>query len=389
MIRALWASICKEGLLLVRDWHALLVLFAMPTLFVLIMSLALQGRFADHQQAQLPGWISNDSPAPGAAALMEELSESPALALALAQTQSTPELSLQKRFFWVHITEEFEQAFNGEGGVGVLIHFAPELPLRDQILVRAAVQEAFAYFSTTLIAEEMGYDRDYARTELLKEGLISVVVPETRQRPNSVQQNVPAWLIFAMFVVAIPISTTVIQERQQRTMMRLQMLGVPLAIVHLGKLVPYFLINQLQLMAMLAIGRWVLPLLGAQALSLDVSLAGLAWMGCSTSVAALGLASLIASAARSLEQATVISGAMSILFAALGGIMIPRFVMPPLMQDLALLSPMAWALEGFLTVLVRGGGFADVMADSAVLWICGILAGIVSIGISRGRKNHE
>ncbi|EQD79912.1 ABC-2 type transporter, partial [mine drainage metagenome] len=28
------------------------------------------------------------------------------------------------------------------------------------------------------------------------------------QRPSSVQQNVPAWLVFAMFFIAIPLSTT-------------------------------------------------------------------------------------------------------------------------------------------------------------------------------------
>jgi len=386
-MRILIASVYKECVLLLRDWHALLVLFAMPTLFVLIMSLALQGRFADHRQAQLPGWISNHSDASGAADFAAELLQNPALDL--ASTQVTPELSLQERLYWVRITENFERAFAGAGGVGVEIRFALELPLRDQILVQAAVQEAFAYFSTTLIAEEMGYDRDYARTELLKEGLISISAPDAPPRPTSVQQNVPAWLIFAMFFVAIPISTTVIQERQQRTLARLQMLGVPLAIVFLGKVIPYFLINQLQLLAMLAIGRWILPLLGAESLNLDVSLAGLLWIGCSTSVAALGCASLVAASARSLEQATVISGAMNILFAALGGIMIPRFIMPSLMQDIALASPMAWALEGFLTVLVRGGGFLDVLGSSMVLWTCGALTGVLSIIFSRWRKNYE
>lgn len=386
-MRPLAASLHKEGLLLLRDWHALLVLFAMPALFVLIMSLALQGRFADHHQLELPGWISNHSDAPAAADFVAELLQS--ATLDLVQTQPAPELRLNQRFYWVRITEGFAQAFAGGGGVGVQIEFAPELPLRDRILVRAAVQEAFAYFNTTLVAEEMGYDRDYARTELLKEGLIAAAAGAAEARPNSVQQNVPAWLIFAMFFVAIPISTTLIQERRQRTLARLQMFGVPLATVYMGKLIPYFLINQLQLLLMLAIGRWAVPLLGGEPLNLDVSLAGLLWMGCSASVAALGCASLVASAARSIEQATVISGAMNIVFAALGGIMIPRFVMPPLMQDLAMLSPMAWALEGFLIVLVRGGGFWDLLPGSAVLWICGALTGAASISVSRWRKTYE
>ena len=33
---------------------------------------------------------------------------------------------------------------------------------------------------------------------------------------------------------------------------------------------------------------------------------------------------------------------------ALGGVMVPKFVMPPFMRELADISPMSWGLEGFL-----------------------------------------
>jgi ABC-2 type transport system permease protein len=139
----------------------------------------------------------------------------------------------------------------------------------------------------------------------------------------------------------------------------------------------------------LALGCLVLPLLGAEALSLDVSLGALALISTSVSIAALGFAALIAAGARSIEQATVISGTMNILFAALGGIMIPRFIMPPLMQKLSLISPMAWAQEGFLTVLIRGGSYGAVAANSVVLIAMGCVLGALAIFVSRRRKNHD
>ena len=46
---------------------------------------------------------------------------------------------------------------------------------------------------------------------------------------------------------------------------------------------------------------------------------------------------------------------------AIGGIMVPKFVMPAAMQQLAALSPMAWGLEGFHIVMLRHGGFADIL----------------------------
>ena len=40
-------------------------------------------------------------------------------------------------------------------------------------------------------------------------------------RPSSVQQNVPAWLIFGMFFVVMPMSALFIVERRDGTLARL------------------------------------------------------------------------------------------------------------------------------------------------------------------------
>lgn len=385
----LFASLRKETLLLMRDWHALLVLFVMPSVFVLVMSLALQGQFAEQSGARLPGWITINSPSDNAQDFVAEIAQQEFLAL--THTDHVQPLSTNDRLFHILINDNFEAALAGRSGEpsGVHLDFAPELSQRDQSLIKAAIQQAFAYFNTTMIAEEMGFDRDYARTELLKEGFISSPPQASSERPSAVQQSVPAWLIFAMFFIAIPISTTVIQERQQKTLMRLQTFGMPLALVYFAKLLPYLLINLLQLVAMLAIGALLVPRLGGEALSLDVSLGALALVGVSTSVAALGFAGLVAVLARSIEQATIISGASNILFAALGGIMIPRFVMPPAMQDLTWISPMAWALDGFLTVLVRGGSYAAVIGSSVTLLAMGASLAALALLVSRWRKTYD
>jgi ABC-2 type transport system permease protein len=66
------------------------------------------------------------------------------------------------------------------------------------------------------------------------------------------------------------------------------------------------------------------------------------------------------------------------IMAALGGIFVPKVVMPPLMQELATLSPLAWGLDGFLDVFVRGGGVRDVLPESLGLLgfslVCHVLA---------------
>jgi len=93
----------------------------------------------------------------------------------------------------------------------------------------------------------------------------------------------------------------------------------------------------------------------------------LAAVAASTSLAAIGWGLLVAVVSRTMEQATVTGGVGNILAAALGGIMVPRFVMPESMQPWAALSPMAWALDGFHAVILRQGSLADIALPSAKL----------------------
>ena len=45
----------------------------------------------------------------------------------------------------------------------------------------------------------------------------------------------------------------------------------------------------------------------------------------------------------------------------LGGSMVPRALMPPLMRKIGLMTPHAWALDGYHDILVRAGtGLGDV-----------------------------
>jgi ABC-2 type transport system permease protein len=191
--------------------------------------------------------------------------------------------------------------------------------------------------------------------------------------PSAVQQSVPAWLVFSMFFIAIPLSNTFISERAQGTFMRLKSMNVSRFHLLFGKMVPYFLINIIQVLLMIAIGMYIVPLCGGTALTPGHSPGGLFLISASVSFSALSVALLIASVARTTEQATTIGGIMNIIFGALGGIMVPKFVMPGFMQHIANLSPMSWGLEGFLDIFLRSGGVSDVIPESLSLFLFGIV----------------
>jgi len=186
-------------------------------------------------------------------------------------------------------------------------------------------------------------------------------------RPSSVQQNVPAWLIFGMFFVVMPISSLFVVERREGTLARLVSLRVPFSMLLLGKVGPYFVVNLMQAVLMLLAGRTLVPWFGGETLVFPARWDLLAAVTACTSFAAIGWGLLVAVCSRTLEQATVIGGVGNILAAAVGGIMVPRFVMPEAMQKLSGVSPMAWALDAFHAVILRGGGAADIAAPCGKL----------------------
>jgi ABC-2 type transport system permease protein len=128
------------------------------------------------------------------------------------------------------------------------------------------------------------------------------------------------------------------------------------------------------------------PLLGGDQLALGNSLPGLAMICSALSIAALGYAMLIAVVARTTEQATTLGGAGNIILAAIGGIMVPSFVMPAFMQELTRISPMSWGLEGFLDIFLRGGGVAQVWPEALALVLLGLVC--LSTALLLHRRNY-
>jgi hypothetical protein len=109
-------------------------------------------------------------------------------------------------------------------------------------------------------------------------------------------------------------------------------------------------------------------------LQINGSMLLLGLMATALSLCALGLALLIAVCSSTTEQATLLGGTGNIILAALGGIMIPKFIMPAAMQSIAQWSPMSWGLEGFLDVLLRSGSLRDIAPEAACLTLLGLTA---------------
>jgi ABC-2 type transport system permease protein len=130
---------------------------------------------------------------------------------------------------------------------------------------------------------------------------------------------------------------------------------------------------------------YVLPLLGGDRLDPGQNPLALILLGGSASLAAIGFGILVALYARTAEQATSFSAAAIMILAALGGILVPKSVMPQFMQAVSAISPLSWGLDGFLDVFVRGGTVRDVIPQATKL----IAFSAVCLGIAMLRYERK
>jgi ABC-2 type transport system permease protein len=77
--------------------------------------------------------------------------------------------------------------------------------------------------------------------------------------PNPVQQGVPAWALFGMFFIVIPIAASQIRDRETGIFRRLLSFPVPRSSLLAGKLLAYLLINIVQFLLMFEAGTRLLP----------------------------------------------------------------------------------------------------------------------------------
>ena len=392
MIKLLY-TLKKEFLLLTRDVHAVTVLFVMPTVFIMIMSLAMRDLFESQSGVSIDVLVVSRDAGKGAEAFLKAIEgistfKFHRLGEGVATESINEQMLAGDAKFALIIREGFSAALEGDekgrkGEKPLELLVNPSVTVQTQMVLRGALEAKLAGLRRDALIDRLGALLEAAGIDkaMLKGDDASPVELSYVSRggrsfkiPSAVQQTVPAWLVFSMFFIVIPISNTFISERGQGTLMRLKSMNVSRVSLIAGKMVPYLFINAIQVLIMIAIGMYVVPLFGGTALTPGSSPGGLALIAAAVSFSAISLALLIASLARTTEQATTIGGVLNIIFGALGGIMVPTFVMPRFMQELANFSPMSWGLEGFLDIFLRDGGAADVLPESLALVLFGVLA---------------
>jgi len=202
---------------------------------------------------------------------------------------------------------------------------------------------------------------------------------------NAVQHNVPAWSMFAMFFILFPLAGNLIKEREEGSMLRLRLIAGSQFPVIVGKFLFYLFVCLLQLLLMIGVGLYGMPLLGLDKLILGSNYAGIALTGLCVAMAATGYGLLIAVYFKTPQQALSFGSISVVILAALGGVWVPVFIMPEIMQEISPYSPLNWGLTAFNDLFLRNASTAVILPELCKLLVFSLTTLAISILIHKSR----
>ncbi|MGB6328685.1 MAG: ABC transporter permease [Halarcobacter sp.] len=379
----------KEFLLIFRNLHALLVLFVMPSVFIIIMSLALKNTYSNSIDVKFEVLLRSENKSKDIEDLLKKLQNNNFFNISYSQKSSDDKTILYSKNydFLIKIPASYLKDIQNNKDINVDVFSTADMSIQNINLLKSQISSNISkqLIKNLLIQLDVNTQETKDFNKSIKHHYVS---KENSFNITSVQQSVPAWLIFSMFFILIPISNTFINEKNFGTLNRIKSINVSMLPILFGKIVPYYVINLFQVLFMILIGIYLMPILGADSLQIKGNIFLIFLLSSLVSLSAISFALVIANIANKSEDATTIGGISNIILAALGGIMVPKFIMPQSMQELSELSPMSWALDSFLEVFVKGGTFVDIKEYILKLTLFAIICFIISyiLLIKKGSK---
>ena len=187
--------------------------------------------------------------------------------------------------------------------------------------------------------------------------------------PNATQHNIPAWTVFAMFFIVISLGSSIVREKNSGSFLRLKTMPTPLSLSIISKQVTYIVITILQAIVIFALGKWLFPLIGLPSLNFPSDKAGLLLVIFISGWCATSFAIFVGVFSKTQDQSNGIGAISIVLFAAIGGLLVPSFAMPDSFQTVMRLSPLHWCLEAFYGLFLEGGAFKDVLKNLIPVFI--------------------
>lgn len=421
----LWATIQKDFRVLRRDRLGLAIMFAMPVLLVLIVTGMQSGSFALANRNKMPILVCNNDTgslglsfiraldtmgmfqvrpiAPGepAEAIRERLHNKEALLAVVLPADFSARVEGRARTMAGKALKSFglddstsgaKASVSGPHGsqVSMALYYHPVLQESFRRSADGALYSALQLVESRQLLRIMYLSiNEKALPDTLENELLSnratideipVTMDARRSAPSVSQHNVPAWAIFAMFFVVVSLGSGIVRDKLNGSFARLKTLPTSYAVAILSKQITYLAVTMLQTVLVFAVGIWLFPLVGLPRLDLPADWVGLVLVSLLCGGCAVSYAICVGVFAQTEEQANGFGALSIVILAAIGGLMVPDFMMTGSFRAAMKFSPLHWCLDAYYSLFLEGGKLKDVWSN--VLSLVFIIVGLQVIALA-------
>lgn len=370
----------KEIKLLLKDKSTLLILFFFPVIFLTLMIYASVGK---HHEPFHQILIVNNDHGPLADRIVQELRAEEHLFVRNIMDTHVMTLDGAKKILMTpgsHL--KLILVFSSNFSEALIASEAAETTTFVKFILNPMLDESSTKEVTDIIEKhiikfsnnspefkEMLGKIDKIDKTMRQHILFRLIAPnnEPYRFYTEIEYNFPGYIIFTIFFIVPVIGNTFLRERENGTFGRLMISPVHRPILLIGKLIPFYALNIIQILFLFFMAYLFFHV------RLGSSFLGLFFMTIALTAVANALGLCIATYSKSEYQMSLLSALILVLLETLGGIFIPYFEMPHVFRSISFFTPQAWALKGFQDVLLRGSGFIDVLPSAAILLLFAIV----------------
>jgi ABC-2 type transport system permease protein len=369
----------KDLLQLARDYKIFMFLLIMPIVFTFLFGYAFGGFSSGQADARLPvgyldqdgSWISES--------LFDLLSKSQVFRLELGVGRNQIELESlvadEKLAGAIIIPRGYGQDILHEKPTKLILIADTGLPAGLSVeseTLSAAVRLESAVRTAIVLEEVVGeiIPFDYAYEQALEtwdeppievEETTSSAIVEQDEGNMSLAHVAPGMMLQFAIAGLLTSAQIIVTERKSRSLQRILTTATPRLTVLLGHFLAIFFVIMGQFIVLIIFGQLILGINYSNAPDATILVA----FASALCIAALGL--LIGMLAKSEEQAIVLSIVPMFVLAGLGGAWVPLEFTGETFRIVGHLSPVAWAMDGFKNISIRGLGLESVLIPAVVL----------------------
>ncbi|RUT70848.1 ABC transporter permease [Flavobacterium cupreum] len=418
-------SVVKEFLLLKRDLGGLIILFIMPLVLVITVTLIQDSTFKTISDTKIPILLVDNDKGSVSKTVFDNLEKSNLFSVVTqidnkAITEEVAKEAVYKGKFQLAIVIPKNLSVDLQAKIDqnvakivssmgltdstataapseiikekeVKLYFDPAVQMSFKNAVMNAIDKMISQIETKSIYTTFQNQLGEGTASFEQKSFITFkeIIPRINNkeiRPNSVQHNVPAWTLFAIFFIVIPLSINIVKEKSQGTFVRLLTNPVSNLIVIIGKTITYSAICMIQFYMMVAVAIFLFPHIGLPPLNIEGHLFLMSVVALFSGFAAIGFGILLGTVASTQEQSAPFGATSVLILAAVGGVWVPVFAMPKIMQIIAKSSPMNWGLEAFYDVLLRNVSLLEIIPKISLLFLFFIITTSIALFYDKKKR---